>query len=142
MMVERSHRSEMRDEIRGGFTLMEVMVVVAIIVLLAAAAAPLVFNRLAEARVSRAKVDCDTWTGAVMSYKIRYGDFPPSLQALTVVQADGNGAYMEPKHLMDPWGHEYQYAPQGPHNSPYGKPDIWSLGPSVSNAAGIVGNWQ
>jgi general secretion pathway protein G len=136
-MIKRSHRGE----IRGGFTLMEMLVVVAIIVLLAAMAAPLVLNRLTEAKISRAKVDCNTWTNAVMTYKLKYGDFPPTLATLTQIQPDGQGAYMEPKHLYDPWMREYQYQPQGQHNALTGKPDIWSVGERPGDANSIVGNW-
>ena len=138
MMIRRSHRGE----VRGGFTLMEVMVVVAIIVLLAAAAAPLVFNRLAEAKISRAKIDCEAWSGAVMSYKVHFGDFPPSL-ASAHRDANGwdrgvHGTEASPRSL----GARIPVrSPRGRTTGQYGKPDIYSLGPTVGNAAGIVGNW-
>jgi general secretion pathway protein G len=135
-MIQRSHRAEMR----GGFTLMEMLVVVAIIVLLAAMAAPLVMGYLDKAKADRAKADVQTWTSAVTAYKLAYGDWPPSLAALTQVQADGRTPFMEPKHLYDPWQHEYQYQAIGQHMSVYGKPDIWSLGPPNTNIP--IGNWQ
>ena len=133
-MVVRSHRAE----IRGGFTLMEMLVVVAIIVLLAAMAAPIVMGRLDDAKRSRALVDCKTWTNAADSYNLKYGNYPASLDALTQPGADGGTPFMERRHLQDPWGQPYQYAYPGQHNQMTGKPDIWSLG---KNGNEQIGNW-
>jgi general secretion pathway protein G len=135
-MIKRSHRAE----IRGAFTLMEMLVVVAIIVLLAALAAPIVFGRLDEARRGRALVDCKTLADAAKMYKLKYGDYPPNLGTLTVPGADGSLPFLEARHLMDPWQHEYQYQAPGQH-SQVGDPDVWSMGPNMQNAAGMIGNW-
>jgi general secretion pathway protein G len=136
-MVMRSHRGE----IRGGFTLMEMLVVVAIIVLLAAMAAPIVMGRLDEAKVSRARIDCVQWSKAAEMYKLKYGDWPPNLEALTQPGQDGTQAFMEAKNLLDPWGRQYMYQNPGQHNLATGKPDIYSYGLRVNDASSIVGNW-
>lgn len=133
-MVQRSHRGEMR----GGFTLMEILVVVAIIVLLAAAAAPLVLGRLEDAKRSRALLDCKTWTSAADTYNVKYGSYPPDLNTLTQPGPDGSTPFMEARHLIDPWGRPYQYAYPGQHNQLTGKPDIWSGGKTGNEQ---IGNW-
>ena len=128
--------------VRGGFTLMEMLVVVAIIVVLAGAAVPMYLRYLDDARVSRAKIDCQSLTTAVEAYKVKYGDYPASLDALATQQPDGTPPYMERDKLLDPWQHAYQYAPQGPHNAALGKPDIWSLGPRMNDPNAQIGNWS
>jgi general secretion pathway protein G len=128
--------------VRSGFTLMEMLVVVAILVVLAGAAVPIYMNYLENAKKDRAKIDCKALTTAVEAYKLRYGDYPPSLQALTQNAPDGSLPTLEPSALFDPWQHEYQYSPQGQHNAAYGKADIWSLGPRLNDPNGIIGNWS
>ena len=133
-MIERSHRGE----VRGGFTLMEILVVVAIIVLLAAAAAPLVLGRLDDAKNSRALLDCKAWASAADTYNIKYGNYPASLEALCQPGQNGETPFMEAKSLYDPWGRPYQYAYPPAHNTMSGRPDIWSLG---KNGNQQIGNW-
>jgi general secretion pathway protein G len=136
-MIIRSHRAD----VRGGFTLMEMLVVVAIIVLLAALAAPIVMGRLAEAKKSKALVDCKTLVKQAQMFKLKYGDFPDTLGQLTQPGADGSLPYIEMKFLIDPWGHEYQYAKFGQHNT-VGDPEVWSMGEHMQNPNDMVGSWQ
>lgn len=137
-MIVRSHRDPIR---RAAFTLMEMLVVVAIIVLLAALAAPIVMGRLEEARKSKALVDCKTLADQAKMYKLKYGDYPPNLAALTQPGADGTSPYIDARHLIDPWNREYQYSPNPAHNS-VGDPEVWSMGPSMNDPRGMVGSWQ
>jgi general secretion pathway protein G len=133
---------EKRADVRGGFTLMEMLVVVAILVVLAGAAVPIYMRYLDDAKINRAKIDCKTIADAASAYQLKNGDFPASLEVLAQPQADGTKAYLEPSSLLDPWGHPYQYAPQGQHNAAYGKPDVWSNGPRLNDPNGIIGNWE
>jgi general secretion pathway protein G len=133
---------ERHAAVRGGFTLMEMLVVVAILVVLAGVAVPIYMNYLENAKKDRAKVDCKTLATAVEAFKLRYGDYPPALATLTQLQPNGDPPTLEPAALLDPWGHEYQYAPVGQHNAAYGKPDVWSLGPRINDPNGIIGNWS
>ncbi|HLJ92417.1 MAG TPA: type II secretion system protein GspG [Gemmataceae bacterium] len=130
-----------RAEVRGGFTLMEMLVVVAIIVLLAALAAPIVMGRLEEAKKSKAQVDCKTLVDQAKMFKLKYGDFPQTLGQLTQPGADGSAPFIEARYLIDPWGHEYQYTPFGQHNQ-VGDPEVWSMGPNMQNPNSMVGSWQ
>jgi general secretion pathway protein G len=128
-----------RGVARGGFTLLEVLVVVAIIVVLAGVATPLLLGRLDQAKIDAAKIDCKTLSDTVETYKVRYGEYPASLEVLTQPQADGTDPYLPAKALIDPWKRPYQYSPQGQHNALLRKPDVWSLGPPDKNVE--IGNW-
>ena len=136
-MIKRTHRGQAR----GGFTLMEMMVVVAIIVVLVAVAVPMFMGRLDEAKVSAARASIESITQAAQMYKLKYGDYPPNLVALTQPGADGTAPFIELKHLTDPWQRPYEYDPRGPHNVIYSKPDVWSNGPRPGDPTSIVGNW-
>jgi general secretion pathway protein G len=132
---ERQHRAE----VRGGFTLMEIMVVMMILVVLAGLAVPAYMRYLEDSRINTAFANCQTIASAAMAYKAEYGDFPASLAVLTQPTPDGKPPLLEAKALLDPWGREgYQYAPVGQHNALYGKPDVWVLDPSGRT----IGNWQ
>jgi general secretion pathway protein G len=135
-------RRQQRALVRGGFTLMEMLVVVAILVMLAGAAVPIYMKYLDEARKDRAKVDVKTISQVVETYMLKYGEPPASLQVLCQPTPDGGRPYLEIDALKDPWGREYQYAPNGPHNAHLGKPDVWSLGPRLNDPNGMIGNWS
>lgn len=133
-------RRQVRAEARGGFTLMEMLVVVAILVVLAGAAVPIYMRYLDDAKKDRARLDVKTIATVVETYKVKYGDYPASLAEL-VQPPDGAQPYIDATSLIDPWGREYQYAPQGPNNAHLGRPDVWSLGPRLNDPTGIIGNW-
>lgn len=129
-----------RAVIRRGFTLMEMLVVVAIIVLLAAMAAPIVIGRLDDAKKDTAKVDCKTLVETAKMFKLKYGDYPATLAALTQPGADGSLPFIEARFLIDPWKHDYQYTPSGQHTG-LGDPEVWSMGPGMNNNT-MIGSWQ
>ena len=128
--------------VRGAFTLMEILVVMAIIVVLAGASIPIYMTYLENSRKDKAKTDCKhTLMISADAYKLRYGEYPATLDALTQMRPDGSSPDLKPENLIDPWGHPYQYAYPGQHNAAYGQPDIWSLGPRMGDPNGIIGNW-
>jgi len=128
-----------RAQVRGGFTLMEVLVVMAIIVILASIGGVVYMRHLDDARRDKAKIDVQALTGACQTYSVRYNEYPASLQSL--LQPPDNAApYIEQSLLFDPWGREYHYQYPGQHNAINRKPDIWSDGPT-GDAAGVIGNW-
>jgi general secretion pathway protein G len=131
MMKQRdSRRSD-----RLGFTLMEVLVVVAILVVLAGASSIAVFRYLDESKLNRAKVDVRTIENACKTYKLKYGDYPTSLDLLV----SGPKPYLEggQEAILDPWGRPYQYDPSGRNNGGQ-KPDISTVSPDGDT----IGNWQ
>ena len=134
-------RREKRAEHRGGFTLMEMLVVVAIIVILAGAAVPIYFNQMNEARRGRAKMDVTTIAAQLEAYNLKSGSYPDGLESLTEAPP-GGVAYLKPEALMDPWSRPYQYDKNGTHNAAYGKPDVWSTGSNANDPTNIIGNWS
>jgi general secretion pathway protein G len=141
-MILRTEARTSRAAARGGFTLMEVLVVVAILVIMAGTGGVIYMNYLNKAKIDRAKMDVQSLTTAVMAYDVSYGSMPASLQQLTQRMPDGSPATVEVGQLLDPWNQPYQYNPQGQHHGMTGKPDIWSNGPPNSANSQMIGNWS
>jgi hypothetical protein len=136
IMVERLGRAM----IRPGLDPLKWLLAVAIAVVLTAMAVSVRLSRLEEAKKHRAREDCTSWASAVESYKLKYGDWPPSLATLTQVQPDGAPSLMIAEALYDPWGHEYRYV--ATQRGQLVGPDIWSLGPRITDPSSIIGNWD
>lgn len=101
---------------RGGFTLIEVLVVVVIIGLLAAIIVPSVIGRIDEAKVVRAKSDVQALSTAVKLFKKDTGRYPRQDEGLkALIEKPGDvedwKGYLEGRRAVpkDPWGKEYQY---------------------------------
>jgi general secretion pathway protein G len=110
-------RNERRG--RGGFTLIELMVVVVIIGLLAAIIVPRLVTRAEHAKRTATKAQIKQFCNAVDMFKLENGKYPDTLQELMNPPADAKKreAFMDqiPK---DPWGNEYVYR-RGTGNRPY-----------------------
>src|SRR5262249_53148780 len=120
---------------RGGFTLLEILVVVAIIVVLAGIGGYYLLPRVDESKEKAAKAQLQILTTAASTYKLNNGDYPPSLEALAEQQPNGGAPILEPDALRDPFGNAYGYDPSGARNRGL-KPDIW-----VNRPTGQIGNW-
>jgi general secretion pathway protein G len=129
---------ERRAQVRGGFTLMELLVVVAIIVVLAGAAVPMYMRYLENAKKDRAWHDAITIADVVEHYKLRHGGNPPNSLSDLTVPDDSGLPYLEARALTDPWERPYQYAAQGTHNQ-LGKSEVWSMG---KNGSTEIGSWM
>jgi len=94
---------------RGGFTLLEILVVMAIIVMIAGVGGYYVFQRYEEAKVGRAKTDVRALAGQVDIYRLNNDDNPPgNIEALAQQQPNGGDSLVPPDKCLDPWGKPYQ----------------------------------
>jgi general secretion pathway protein G len=115
---------------RGGFTLIEVMIVVVILGLLATMVMPKVLSKPEQARRTKAKVDIRSIQSALAMFKTDTGRFPTTSEGLqALVTNPGLKNYDKDGYLervpTDPWGNTYIYLSPGIHSKDY---DLVSLG--------------
>jgi general secretion pathway protein G len=115
---------------RGGFTLIELMVVVIIIAALAAMVVPHLLPAGDDAKRKIAKGDISSISLALKMYRLHYGRYPTTSEGLSVLNKPGTTAgwkepYLE-KEAIDPWKNPYKYRSPGIHGV-LGF-DIWSAG--------------
>ena len=109
---------------RGGFTLIEIMVVIVILALLAALVGPKLMGRTDEAKITDARVQIKNLETALKLYKLDNGNFPSTEQGLNALVAKPTvglipsgykeGGYLESQKVpKDPWGNDYIYVSPG-----------------------------
>ena len=94
-MVRRNFGGLSAARARGGFTLVELLVVIIIIAILAAIAVPAVMRATATAQNARIKTEIDMLHMAIQQYKNEYGSYPPAVD----VDTAGNRGRVN-KHLQ------------------------------------------
>jgi general secretion pathway protein G len=114
-----------------GFTLVEMLVVITIIGLIMGLIGPRVLNYLSESKVKAAKIQLQSFAGALDLFYLDAGRYPSTAEGLTALvrQTPGsvawNGPYLKGGSVpSDPWNHAYVYRSPGEHG-PY---DIMSYG--------------
>lgn len=110
---------------RGGFTLIEVLLVVVIIGILAGILVPKIGGKLSKAQSSATPAMISRIESAIGEYEMEHFTLPDSLEDLTKVK-DGAGPFLKPSELKDPWGQQFQYSKPGTHNRGY---DVWTTSP-------------
>jgi len=139
-----------RNRRRGGFTLMEVLLVLMILVVLASMAALAYGPVQRKMKVDAAKGQIGLFEPALQMYELAVGSLPTTSQGLEALRsAPGDmansskwdGPYLTKPIPADPWNNAYQYACPGTHNSE--GCDIWSNGADgISGTADDIGNWK
>ncbi len=116
---------------RGGFTLIEIMVVIIIIGLLAALVAPRMFGKLGKAKTSAAFAQIELLGTALDSLRLDVGRYPTTAEGLEALISpitgveEWSGPYLKKREIPpDPWGNPYYY--ESPGN--YGDYDLYSYG--------------
>jgi general secretion pathway protein G len=130
--LKREHAREIcRQTGQQGFTLVEMLVVITIIGLIMGLIGPRVLNYLSESKVKAAKIQLQSFAGALDLFYLDAGRFPSTAEGLTALvrQTPGvaawNGPYLKGGKIPnDPWNNGYVYSSPGEHG-PY---DIVSYG--------------
>lgn len=99
---------------KGGFTLIEIMLVIVIIGIIVGIAVPKITGKVGKANNVAAQASLKAIEAAVQSYEMDNLALPSSLTDLTV-QKNGNGPYLKPSELTDPWGQPFIFAKPGSH---------------------------
>ncbi len=132
---------------RGGFTLVELLVVVTILGILIAMVVPRLAGRTEQAR--RARAEADVKGNIVLAldlFETDTGKYPTTEQGLAALRtkpADAEnwrGPYLK-QNPVDPWNHPYRYLYPGTRNpSDY---DLFSVGPDgAEGTSDDIGNWE
>ena len=114
-----------RIDRRGGFTLLELLVVIVIVSLLAGLVGPLVFRNVGDAKVSAARAQLELFALALDQYRLDNDAYPTSAQGLEALRTtptseprplNWRGPYLRKAVPVDPWGRPYMYACPGVAN--------------------------
>lgn len=131
MPMNRTREGRLRD--RGGFTLIEIMIVIVILGLLAALVVPKLIGRTEEAKRTQVRVQIKNVEQALELFKLDNGFYPSTDQGLDALVRPPEagripknyrkGGYID-RVPKDPWGNLYVYVSPGAH----GDYDISSYG--------------
>ena len=135
---------------RGGFTLMEVLLVLAILVILGSLVVMTFTTVLSDSDKQAAESQIGLLEPALSVYRLQMKEYPSTTQGLEALRnspSDArhakkwNGPYIEKELPVDPWDNPYQYQYPGKHNPT--SFDLWSLGPdSQEGTEDDIGNWR
>ena len=135
---------------RGGFTLLEILLVVVIIGMLVSVAVVKLSGQSQRAKLVATQRQIDAYKTALGVYELDNGLFPSTeqgLQALISTPGGGSlpnwkGPYLDPPVVRpDPWGHNYVY--RNPGQKITNGYDLFSPGPNgIEGDEDDIGNWQ
>lgn len=131
---------------RGGFTLVEMLLVLVILATLAAIVVPKFAGRTRQAKETAAKSQITNFSTALDAFEVDNGYYPKGadgLQDLLVPPQEATnwrGPYLKQAIPLDPWGSPYLYECPGKNNPD--SYDIMSMGPDGREGGGDdIANW-
>lgn len=144
----RQNRRPLPSADRGGFTLMEVLLVLVILVVLASMAVGVFSGTQERALQDAAKGQIGIFKSQLNLYKFHMKNYPSSLTDLVSKPSDAqaatrwSGPYIEGSKVpLDPWDREYKFVAPGKHNPD--SFDVWSTGPDGQEGTpDDIGNWD
>ena len=107
------------NAMRGGFTLLELLVVLIVLGLLAGLIGPQLFGRVGEAKTTTTRTQLELIGVALDSYRLDNGAYPVTVQGLEAlttrparqpVAMNWRGPYLRKAAPADAWGRPYLYA--------------------------------
>jgi len=134
--------------LRGGYSLLEILIVLAIIGLIATFVGPRLLAQLDKSKVTAARVQIRALSSALETMHLDIGRYPTQAEGLQLLseppsEASGwAGPYLDNTIPQDPWRHPYVYVAPTAETQ---RPDILSLGADgreggAGNAADISAN--
>jgi general secretion pathway protein G len=103
-----NHRQTKKNN--RGFTLIELMIVMVILGLLASLVAPKMFGKIGSSKQKTAQTQMEMFSTALDMYRLDIGNYPDSLEALTVSNdPNWQGPYLPKDIPKDPWGNAYSF---------------------------------
>ncbi len=114
---------------RGGFTLIEILVVIAILAVIGSVAVVKYMAYLKEATVETAQVKLREVGKTIEIYYTRNLKYPETIEDLVTPREDGKQSVLKASALVDPWKNPIQYvlvANPAPGDAPF---DLVSFGP-------------
>ncbi len=131
-------------ERRGGFTLIEVMIVIAIVLALTGLIGVAVFSRRDEAKKDTAAIELRTIKNAMNLFRMDFDRWPTDQEGVKVLwdktALDGEAeqgkwkGYLTEPLPKDKWGNEWQYRQKSEHGDET-KYDLWSFGPDKQDGS-------
>jgi len=114
------------EELKRGYTLIEMLVVLTIISMIVGLVGPRVLSYLGQSRVKTAKLQIESLSSALDLFYMDAGRYPTSAEGLDALAKrpseveNWNGPYLKGSRVpLDPWGHPYHYHTLTDHLPPY-----------------------
>lgn len=117
---------------RGGYSLLEILIVLTIIALIATFVGPRLLSQLDRSKVTAARVQVQALQSALDTMHLDIGRYPTQSEGLALLTAppeDGSsgwaGPYLNSAVPQDPWRQDYIYTPPSADED---RPRVTSLG--------------